>query len=50
MTLRYFARGKASGVGVDMPGWHVWTIRGEGCALVGPRTRGEALEAAGLRE
>lgn len=27
VTLRYFARGKASGIEVAAPGWHVWTVQ-----------------------
>jgi ketosteroid isomerase-like protein len=27
VTVHYYARGKTSGVGVDMRHWHVWTWR-----------------------
>jgi hypothetical protein len=51
VTLRYFARGKASGVEVDAPGWHVWTVRsGKAVRWLVFGTEREALEAAGLQE
>lgn len=49
VSLRYFARGKASGIEVTAPGWHLWTVQ-EGKAvrwLVFGDERA-ALEAAGL--
>ena len=27
VTLHYFARGKASGIEVAAPGWHLWTVQ-----------------------
>jgi ketosteroid isomerase-like protein len=51
VTLRYFARGKASGIGVDMPGWHLWTIQeGKAVRWLVVGTREEAVEAAGLSD
>jgi ketosteroid isomerase-like protein len=51
VRLRYFARGKASGVEVDAPGWHVWTVRdGKAVRWLVLGTEREALEAAGLSE
>jgi ketosteroid isomerase-like protein len=51
LGVRFYGRGKSSGVEIDWPAWHVWTLR-EGKAvhwrLV--RTRREALEAVGLAE
>ena len=51
VTLRYFGRGKASGVEVAAPGWHVWTVQeGKAVRWLVFGTEEEALEAAGLRE
>jgi ketosteroid isomerase-like protein len=51
VALRYFARGKASGVDVDAPGWHVWTLRnGKAVRWLVLGTEREALKAAGLSE
>jgi hypothetical protein len=51
VRLRYFARGKTSGVDVDAPGWHVWTVRsGKVVRWLVFGTEREALEAAGLSE
>ena len=50
VKVHYFARGKTSGVEVDLRGWHVWTLRGGKAVrwqVFG--TEEEALEAAGLR-
>lgn len=51
VAVRYFARGKASGVEVEARGGHVWTLR-EGKAVRWQvfGTKAEALEAAGRRE
>ena len=51
VKVHYFARGKASGIEVDLRGWHVWTLR-EGKAVRWQvfGTKKEALEAAGLSE
>jgi hypothetical protein len=49
--VRFYGRGKRSGIEIDMPAWHVWRLR-EGKAVhwrVLP-TKQEALEAAGLSE
>jgi ketosteroid isomerase-like protein len=49
--VRFYGRGKRSGVKVDMPGWHMWRLR-EGKVVrwwLRP-TKEEALKAAGLFE
>ena len=51
VTVRYYGRGKTSGVETDLRGWHVWTLRDRKVVrwrVLG--TRREALEAVGLRE
>jgi ketosteroid isomerase-like protein len=51
VTVHYYGRGKASGVEVDLRGWHVWTVRdGKAVRWLVVGTRDEALEAVGLRE
>jgi ketosteroid isomerase-like protein len=51
VTVRYYGRGKTSGVAVDMRHWHVWTwCDGKAVRWRVRNTRGEALEAVGLRE
>ena len=51
LGLRYSGRGKSSGVKIDWPGWHVWTLRdGKAVHWRQVRTKREALEAAGLSE
>jgi hypothetical protein len=50
VTAHHFARGKSSGVEVDMRNWQIFTLRGG--RVVRYRlfsTREQALEAAGLR-
>ena len=49
--VRFQGRGKRSGVEIDMPAWHVWSLR-EGKAVRWRllRTEQEAREAAGLSE
>jgi hypothetical protein len=51
LTVHYYARGRASGVEVDMRDWHLWTVR-ESKAVRWRiiNTRREALEAVGLSE
>ena len=49
VTLRYFARGLASGVNVDAHGCHVWTLReGKAVRWLIFGTRDEALRALGV--
>jgi uncharacterized protein len=49
--LRTYARGRGSGVEIDMPVAHVITFEGGSCIKsVSYLERSEALEAAGLRE
>jgi ketosteroid isomerase-like protein len=51
VTLRYFGRGKASGIEVTAPGWHVWTVEeGKAVRWLVFGDEQEALEAAGLQE
>jgi ketosteroid isomerase-like protein len=51
VTLRYFARGKASGIKVAAAGWHLWTVQGgKAVRWLVFGTQEEAVEAAGLRE
>jgi ketosteroid isomerase-like protein len=51
VLCRYTGRGKESGVAVDTPGAHVWTMRdGKGVRLEIFSSRTKALEAAGLSE
>jgi ketosteroid isomerase-like protein len=47
--VRFYGRGKRSGVEIDAPAWHAWRLRG-GKAVRWQlfRTKQEALEAAGL--
>ena len=49
--VRFYGRGKRSGVVIGAPAWHVWRLR-EGKAVRWRllRTKQEALEAAGLSE
>jgi ketosteroid isomerase-like protein len=49
--VRFYGRGKKSGVEIDAPAWHAWRLR-EGKAVCWwlLRTKEEALEAAGLSE
>jgi ketosteroid isomerase-like protein len=49
--VRFYGRGKRSGLEIDAPAWHVWSLR-EGKAVRWRllRTKQEALEAAGLSE
>ena len=50
-TVRHSGRGKSSGVDVQMENWQVFTVReGRIVRYRIYRTRGRALEAAGLRE
>jgi ketosteroid isomerase-like protein len=49
VLTRYTGRGKESGVTVDTPGAHLWTMRdGKAVRLEVFSSRGKALEAAGL--
>jgi ketosteroid isomerase-like protein len=49
VTVHYYGRGKASGVEVDLRGWHTWTLRdGRAVSWRIFGSRREALEAAGL--
>jgi ketosteroid isomerase-like protein len=51
ITAHHYARGKQSGVAVDMTNWQVFTVRGGQVARYGIYgTRQQALEAAGLSE
>jgi uncharacterized protein len=51
VAVRHRARGKSSGVDVDMPSFQVWTLRdGKVVRYRGFSSREEAVEAAGLRE
>ena len=51
VLCRITGRGKASGVVVDHPGGHVWTMRkGKAVRLEIFSSRSQALEAAGLSE
>ena len=46
---RYIGRGKGSGVDVDTPGAHLWTVRdGRAVRMIVYSDRERALEAAGL--
>jgi ketosteroid isomerase-like protein len=46
--VHYFARGRASGVEVDLRGWQVWRLRrGKVVRWSVANTKAEALEAAG---
>jgi ketosteroid isomerase-like protein len=49
--VRFYGRGKRSGLEIDAPAWHVWSLR-EGKAVRWRllRTKQEALEAARLSE
>jgi ketosteroid isomerase-like protein len=51
LGVRFYGRGKRSGVEIEMPAWHVWSLR-EGKAVRWQvlRTKREALEAVGLRK
>lgn len=46
--VRFYGRGKRSGIEIDAPAWHAWRLR-EGKAVRWQlfRTKQEALEAAG---
>jgi ketosteroid isomerase-like protein len=49
--VRFYGRGKRSGVEIDAPAWHVWSLRdGKAVRWLLLRTKEEALEAAGLSE
>ncbi len=49
--VRLYGRGKGSGVEINMPMWHVWSLReGKVVRWLMIRTKREALEAAGLSE
>ncbi len=49
VLTRYIGRGKGSGVDVDTPGAHLWTVRdGRAVRMVVFSDRERALEAAGL--
>ena len=51
LGVRFYGRGKSSGVEIDWPAWHVWTVRdGKAVHWSLVRTKREALEAAGLQE
>jgi uncharacterized protein len=51
VAARFSGRGKRSGVEIDMPAWHVWSLRdGKVVRWQQVRTKQEALEAAGLSE
>ena len=51
ISIHHHAKGKSSGVEVEMHNWQVFTVReGKIVRYRLFRTRGEALEAAGLRE
>ena len=51
LGVRFSGRGKRSGLEVDMPAWHVWSLReGKAVRWWVLRTKQEALEAVGLRE
>ena len=51
LGVRFYGRGKSSGVEIDWPAWHVWTLRdGKAVRWRLLRTKREALEAAGLSE
>ena len=50
MLTRYIGRGKGSGVDVDTPGAHLWTVKdGRAVRMVVFSDRERALEAAGLQ-
>ena len=50
VLTRYIGRGKGSGVDVDTPGAHLWTVRdGRAVRMVVFSDRERALEAAGLK-
>jgi hypothetical protein len=49
--VRFYGRGKRSGVAIDAPAWHVWRLRaGKAVRWRLLRTKQEALEAVGLSE
>ncbi len=49
VLCRYVGRGKGSGVDVDTPGAHLWTVRdGRAVRMIVFSDRERALEAAGL--
>jgi ketosteroid isomerase-like protein len=49
--VRFYGRGKRSGIEIDAPAWHVWSLRdGKAVRWLVLRTKEEALEAAGLSE
>jgi ketosteroid isomerase-like protein len=51
VAVRHRARGRSSGVEVEMPSFQVWTLRdGKIVRYRGFSAREEALEAVGLRE
>jgi ketosteroid isomerase-like protein len=51
LGVRFYGRGKSSGVKIDWPAWHVWTLRdGKAVHWRLVRTRREALEAVGLSD
>jgi ketosteroid isomerase-like protein len=51
LGVRFYGRGRRSGVEIDMPAWHVWSLR-EGKAVRWRvlRTKQEALAVLGLSE
>jgi ketosteroid isomerase-like protein len=50
-TVHYYARGKSSGVEVDMRHWHIWTLRhGKAIRWRVRNTSADALKAAALSE
>jgi ketosteroid isomerase-like protein len=51
LGVRFYGRGKRSGVEIDAPAWHAWRLR-EGKAVRWGlfRRKQDALEAAGLSE
>jgi ketosteroid isomerase-like protein len=51
LGVRFYGRGKSSGVEIDWPAWHVWTLRdGKAVHWRLIRTKREALEAVGLSD
>jgi ketosteroid isomerase-like protein len=51
LGVRFYGRGKYSGVEIDWPAWHVWSFRdGKAVRLRLLRSKEEAIEAAGLSE
>src|SRR5438128_5966358 len=49
LGVHFYGKGKSSGVEIDWPGWHVWTLRdGKAVHWRLVRTKREALKAVGL--